>query len=268
MKGVNHYLVELESALNEVLTTPGGFKLIHAGAGLNYNWNVTVTGKLLAKPSFDDSLNVGDDVAFSYSVVEERNWDESTQDCFHPLVEREDYKEWYNGKGQMLKMEKMPLKTNEWLCAIFDERKEILDTYLGRYGECENWISQFKFNNENYTHKNFFDYGEKGFWKVSKEELYVSVSDGKIKVHNGYVLLDLEKEDLTKRMEIMHGIVMPYNKMLSIYQDRGRVVASNCKHFSSGDLVGFNPLYCEKYQFWGKNYYLVKEKYITAGFAV
>lgn len=266
VQSVNKYFLEIPAPLAEFIISDSGFKFYLGGAKYNHNWNVTVNGKLALKPKSGLPINVGDEVAFNYRVCNERNWDVSTDEVFHILLDEEGYREWYNGNGEVLKMEKNPFLSNEWNCCVIDGKGDLLDVYCGRYGDCENWISKFKFNNENYTYKNLVPIDDKDYWKADETEIYASITDGKLVAHNDYCIINPIKEDLTKRAELQKGIILTDKKILSIPNDRGVVVASANNEFEPGTVVGFVPEFCEKYDLWGKKQFLVKNRNIEVAY--
>lgn len=262
IKSAKHYLLELPSALQEFISTESGFKLLFAGAKYNHNWNVTVTGVLASKPQSGLSINEGDAVAFNYRVVHDRIWDAKTNDTFNPLVNQEWAKVWQNGNGEILKMEQNQFLENEWICVLLDKDGELVDSFYGRYGQCENWVSKFCFNNENYTYRNLIPVDGKDYWKASKEDIYASITGGKLVAHNDYVILRPITQDLTKRVELERGVSLGIQKVLAVEEARGVVVASSDSAIEKDMVVGFAPNMAEKYDMWGKKYLLVKSRNI------
>ena len=69
--------------------------------------------------------------------------------------------------------------------------------------------------------------------------------------------------DVTIKAKLAGEIVPPDTAILAEYTDRGKVVSGGARMgIKKGDIVFFDRLYVEKYQFFGKNYLIIKERRI------
>jgi hypothetical protein len=260
MVGINNFLVELKSALVDEITIAGGTKL-YLAAKYNYEWNVSVTGTVLAVPKNERGIKVGDEIAFSYMVVNDKTWDTLNADkVFALTIDTPNYKEWTAGNGDTIVKEKHPLH-KLYVGLLYDSKKDITDTIYDKEEAVDSWLQQFNFqNNIEPVNTNLMKYAGKNIWRVNPQFVFAKKTNTGIVAYNDYVALKPVTEDLTTQVSLVTGVKLPNQSVLSRYKDRGEIVGTtNSSEYQCGEIAAIDQRFIEKYDLWGNELYLVKE---------
>ena len=261
MQGVKDFIVELKSTLVDEIETDGGVKF-YIAPEFRYEWNVSVTGKVLAVPNNNKTdIKVGDEIAFSYMVVNDKIWNDGDGSIFNLTIDGGgEYMEWTAGNGSTIKKEKHPLK-KEYVGVYFNSKWDVIDSIYGKEDEIDSWLSNFTFiDTQKPVNKNLAVLDGKSLWRVKPEFVFAKKTDRGIVSYNDYVVTEPIVEDITTRWNIANNDILPSMSVLERYKDRGVVVGKMVdSEFNIGDIAAMDKRFVEKYDMWGKQYFLSKE---------
>lgn len=260
----NGVLLHLEKSLIDEISTESGFKL-YLAPEYNFEQNVTVQGKVSVLPKdFKGDLSVGDEVVFSYHVVSDRAFPNTSERFVEISAGGQYVKVWANGKGEKLRMmAHQGLVGLKWTGTYFDSRGLFQYGTEGTESQVERWMSQnFTFGDcENFIYKNLISINGEDYWKCSYENIFAKKVDGEIVSVGDRVICEIMEVPLDARQFEVNGIHLPDSTVSARLYDRGVVVSGGGKlGLNEGDVVSFDPQYCEKYELWGKQYFMVKER--------
>lgn len=269
MNGVNHYFVELEKTLNDKIKTKSGFEL-YAVPEYDHEWNVSVTGKVVAVPSNknfqNDHVKLGDEIAFSYMVVNNRKFLGNSH-IFQSEIDQPYLKQYYNNKGDTLRIIKMPpqLAKNLWVGSCISKKKQLIDGCEGTQSDAEKWLSQFPMSmGKDFVYDNAYEINGKTYWKVSKEQIFAKRLKNKLFSCGEYVICEPILVDLTQQVSILKGIHLAPHTVLSRYMDRAKVVSGGIDlGLQRNDIVSFEQRFVNKYTLFDQNYFLIKDSRIN-----
>lgn len=262
----NNLFVQIEQALVDEISTESGFKL-YLAPEWNFEENATVTGKITHLPKdFQGDLSIGDNVAFSYHVVSDRTFP-NTSNWFVPIAEPSgSLKLWQNGKGEKLRMMAHQGAISVfWTGTYFNSKGQFEYGTQGTENQVERWMGQnFTFGNcEKFVFKNKLPIDNKEYWKCNYENVFAKkVGDEIVAVGDRVIcsFIDVPANEIIKELK---GIIIPDHTVEFRLYDRARVISGGSGiGLVPGDVVSFNKDYCEKYKLFGKDYFLIKEKRI------
>lgn len=262
---INSVLLCLDRALNDEIITTGGLKLF-LDPTWNPEWNASVTGVVFGVPvNCPENVNIGDEVAFSYTVVSDRT---STKvDYFQPIFEpTKFYKRYLNQMGQKLTIVAMPGTIKPlWVGSLTDRYNEPLTGVTGTESDVERWMSQFNFSShQDMRFNNLFNFNGKDYWRAGIEDIFAKRVKGEIVAIGDRVIMQPVEENIKERIEIIEGKILPYQSVKVRFQDRGKVLSGGeDMGIKKGDIVSFDQRFLEKYKFWNKDYYLIKKHRIS-----
>jgi co-chaperonin GroES (HSP10) len=267
-KPINHIFLNLEKPIQDTIKL-GDLELYLDGS-YRPEWNATVVGEVYSLPKNPkgtdgkvvSKLKEGDKVLFDYSVVAERKF-ESDGDYFTEITKDSPYyQKFTNGKGESLLIVAMPGKISHiWVGTYHDKRGNFIDGCQGAEHNISRWKAQFNFGNtQSFFFKNLVDTGTKDVWKADYRDIFAKVeNDELITVGNRIILepIDIDlPQDVIKEM----GVVDTINAKVRL-GDRAKVLSvPEGVNLKKGDVVGFEEKYLEKYEYNGKNYYLIKSR--------
>lgn len=260
----NTVFLTINKALIDEIITKSGFKL-YLSPEYNLEHNVSVSGNVAALPrNYNGSLSIGDDVAFSYKVVSDRTFPD-TSTFFVPLSEgNTNVRIWQNGKGEKLRMiAHQGVLDIFWVGTYFNSKGQFEYGTQGTESAVERWMrTNFTFGNcEKFTFKNLIHIDGKDYWKCPIENVFAKKENGKIKAVGDRVIckfIDVSAKDLIKQVG---GIHIPDSAIKIRYYDRGKVQSGGENiGVKRGNTISFEDRYCEKYELFGQEYFLIKEK--------
>jgi len=257
----------ISKALIEEITTKSGFKL-YLSPEYNLEQNVSVTGKVASLPrNYTGNLSIGDEVAFSYKVVSDRTFP-GTSNYFVPVAGgNTNVKIWENSKGEKLRMmAHQGVLDIFWVGTYFNSKGEFQYGTQGNESQVERWMSNnFTFGNcDRFIFKNLLHIDGEDYWKCPIEYIFAKKEGNKIKSVGDRVLckfIDVSAKDLIKQVGNIH---IPETALKVRYYDRAKVLSGGDSiGVKKGNTVSFNPDYCEKYELFGQELFLIKEKRVV-----
>lgn len=266
VKPVNKVLLCLDRALNDEIITEGGLKL-YLDPTWDVHWNATVTGVVKGIPAHSNlNLKIDDVVAFSYRVIADRacNKKDYFQPIFAPLPH---LKRFMNGNGDKITFMAIPgVISKIYVCTLVDKRNDLVDGLQGDEHDAERWLAQFNFSNvQDMRFNNLFDINGKDYWSSDIEDIFAKKVKGQIVSIGDRVICEPIDVDVKDRIELLNGIVLPQKSVKIRYYDRAKVVAGGERlGIKKGDIISFDEEFVEKYEFWGKKYFLIKERRVNA----
>lgn len=261
----SNVLLTIEQTLIDTITTESGFKL-YLVPEYNYEHNSSVTGKISALPkSYTGDLKVGDEVAFSYKVVSDRLFP-VTSDFFVPIADDMNgaCRIWYNHKGEKLRMmAHQGAISIFWVGTYFDKNGMFQYGTQGTESQVERWMhSNFKFGNcENFTFKHKFTVDEVDYWKCSIENIFAKKVGDEIVSVGDRIICNFIDIPVDKRLLKQSGIDVPESSIQYRHYDRAKIVSGGeSLGYKKGDIISFEESYCEKYEMFGKQYFMIKQR--------
>lgn len=268
MRGANYYLVELEKPLQDEIILNSGLKLFFA-AEYDFNWNVTVTGKVACLPENKKEQNkfiqINDEICFSYQIVNDKKF-ASDSHIFRVEHDTPYYKQYYNGRGEYIKiMQFAPQHRSVWVGVYYNKKHELITGCEGTESDLNRWLAQFPMSvAKDYVFDNLVEINGKPYWKVTKEQIFAKKIKKKLFSCSEYVICSPIILDLTQQVSIMKGIHLAPNTVLTRYFDRATVVSGGKElGLERGDIAGFQPEYVNKYKLFGEDYFLIKKARIN-----
>ena len=272
MQPVSQVLLKISKALQDSLITDSGLKL-YLDPTYDKSFNCAVTATIAALPQnvhpkhkkILNQLKVGDEVCISYQVVASFEF-KNDDDNFMKVTDENDYvKEFVNAKGEWIKCYALPkfkgISKIQWVGVYQDKSRKVISGVQGTERELERWMAQFSFGKTDiYTHDNFFEYNKNEYWKCNIEDIFAKRVDGHLVAVGNRVIMKPIEEDVPEDVKNSLG----YGNDVKIrHQDRGRVITGGKeKGIKKEQVVSFNPRHLEKYEFYGKEYFMVNQNLI------
>lgn len=270
MVSPNHILVTVDKALNDEILLEGGLKL-YLDPTYSPEWNATVTGKVAAKPLHAKSksietLHIGDEVAFSYRVISDMGFD-SGETLFSATSEGSDYyKTFSNPKGEQIT--KMALPNGNmppiWVGCYNDKFGNLVDGTQGNDSEVDRWMAQFQFGSvQSGTFKNLFEEAGQDYWKADPIDVFAVKRGEDILPTSDLLICKPIEIDLTTRHNLMNGVSLPPMTIAARLYDRATVLHDDAElGLKKGDIVSTQEQYIQKYDLWGKPYFLIPKRQV------
>ena len=264
----NHALLSVGNALVDEITTESGFKL-YLAPEWNLEQNVSVSGKIASLPrNYTGNLSAGDEVAFSYQVISNRTFP-NTAHWYVPVSDNEKgaIRIWMNHKGEKVRMiQHMGVINTFWVGTYFNSRGQFEQGTQGSESQVERWLhTNFKFGTaEGFIFKNKLHLNNQDYWKCNLENIFAKKVGDEIIAIGNRVICEIIDIDVPKKILEQSGLHIPESSVQMRFYDRGRVLSGGEKMgFKKGDIVSFEEKYCEKYELFGKQYFLIKENRIN-----
>jgi hypothetical protein len=272
-KPIKNVFCTLDKALNDEIIFDSGVKL-YLDPSYNPEWNATVSGKVYALPLNPDkeyltmmeSLSLGDEIAFSYRVVSDVRVS-AGQAAFTEITKDSPYyKRFTNAKGEWITFVAMQgIIDKIWVGTYVDKFGDLIDGVQGSEHEAERWLSQFNFTTDNkLTHQNLIEFSEDvDFWNVKPSEIFAKkVGDEIVAIGDRVILEPIDVTVDTSKARLVFTNVPEGSDIKIRFYDRAVVISGEGEDWKKGDVVGFEEKYVEKYNLWGKDYFLIKKKRI------
>jgi co-chaperonin GroES (HSP10) len=269
---VSHILITIKQALQDEIVTDSGLKL-YIAPDYKKEWQASVTGVIAALPlqktgkdkDVLSQLKVGDEVCFSYQVVADFDFS-SDGERFMPCVEENDYvKEFVNGKGEMIRVYALPKRSGFkgaiWCGVLQNKSKQLIDGVQGDEETVERWLSQFPLGKtDNYRFNNLFSFEGKDYWKSYPEQIFAKKVKGKwVAVGDRVICKPVDEKIKDQYFFDEKG----KHEVMVRHQDRGRVLSGGkSKKLKKENIVSFSPVYIEKYDIEGTQYFLINENQV------
>lgn len=268
MKPVNFYLIELEKELIDTIVTEGGVEF-YIAPEYNFEWQVSVTGKVVGIPENEGKRNeyikLGDEVAISYSIVNDRKFLGDSH-IFKEYFVDNFHKYYSNGKSEWVRVTALNVHgKTKWVGTYTDKFHKLIDGCEGDESTLNRWLAQFPMSNaQHFVFKNLVVVDGKNYWKVDKELIFAKRLKNRLFSCGEYVLCKPIVIDLTKRISIMKGIHLADQSIMTRYVDRATAVSGGKEYgIEKDDVVSFEERFVNKYMLFGEEYFLVKETRIN-----
>lgn len=271
-KPITQVLLSISKPIQDEITTESGIKFYYDGS-YNKNFAATVVATIADLPvnphpkykKIISQLSVGDDVAVSYRIVADFSFQGDSERFMQTTEDNPHLKEFVNGKGSWIKMYALPKRSglpgHIWVGVYTNSRMEMIDGIQGTEEELYRWMSQFPFGKTDlYSFNNFFQFNGKDYWRADIDDIFAK----KVKGH----LVAIGDRIICKPVEdaVPEKYLIDAHKGLKVkvrYQDRGRILSGGKDSgLKKDDVISFNPKFLEKYTFWEKEYFLIKENFI------
>jgi hypothetical protein len=264
--------LEIEQTLLDSITTESGFKL-YLVPEYEFEQNSTITGKVASLPKdYDGDLELGDEVAFSYKVVSDRTFP-NTSDFFVPVAKDMNgyVRMWANHKGERLRMMAHEGAISMfWVGTYFDKNGLFQYGTQGSESQVERWMhSNFKFGNcENFIFKHRITVDNKHYWKCPVQDVFAKKEGDEIKATGDRIICNYLDVPIDKRILEQSGIMLPESMVQMRHYDRGEVLdGGEDLGFNNGDIISFEEKYMEKYSLWGKTYFLIRKRRVIGSWS-
>lgn len=262
-------LLCIPKALQDELITDSGLKL-YISPDFKKEWQASVTATIADLPvkvnpkqkKIVDKLKIGDEVAVSYRVVADFEF-KGDGERFMASTEGNEYvREFINGRGDHLRVYALPgVISKIWVGICQNKRREVISGVQGTQTEVERWMAQFPFDKTDiYTFNNFFEFQGKDYWKCDLTEIFAKKVKGHwVAIGDRVICKPIDENVPAKWLQnIRHN-----GEVKLRYQDRARVLTGGKeKGIKKDDIVSFDPLHVEKYDFDGKPYYLINQNLV------
>lgn len=266
-------LLTIPKALNDEIITDSGLKL-YLDPSYSKEWHSAVTATIASLPikcspkdkKILSQLKVGDEVCCSYQIVADFDFSSDGERFMQATEDNPHMKEFVNGKGEWVKVYAMPnlkgISKIQWVGVYQDRNRRVIDGKQGTEMEIERWLSQFQFGKtDEYRFNNFFEYNGKEYWKCNLSQIFAKKVDGHLVAIGDRVIMKPVEENVPT--EIARQIIKGTDDVKIRYQDRGRVLTGGKeKELKKEETVSFQQQHLEKYEFYGKNYFLINQNLI------
>lgn len=270
---ITQVLLCIDKPLQDSIVTDSGLKL-YLDPTYKKEWNASVTATIAALPSnphpkdkyISDSLKVGDKIAISYQVVSDLEFGSDRNQFMTALEENPYVKEFFNGKGESVKVYALPARAGIqkaiWCGMYLDKQKRLIDGVQGDEETVERWLSQFPFGKTDiYTFNNFFEYDGQDYWKCNLSQIFAKKVKGHLVAVGDRVIC--QPIDDSVRDDRFIDTIGIKDRVKIRRQDRATVLTGGkSKGLKKGQVVSFYPNHVERYEFWGRQYYMINQNFI------
>lgn len=272
MTPINKVLVSMPQPLVDEIITEGGLKL-YISPDYNPQWHATVSGIVEGLPKYPQNegveiverLNIGDEIAFNYKVVINKKYKAPSNERFTLIHNEPNKKVFTNAKKDQILIRGMEYNGNFIWAAIYTNKKdEWMDGKQGTQNEIEQWLCKYDFSKEApFTYKNLIHHNETDLWQVDYTSIYAKKTANGIESISDRVIMKPYEIDITTNVNIVEKLSLPKGSVIVESKDKGEVISGGERlGIKKGDIVFFDTLYLERYEFWGEKYLLIKENRI------
>lgn len=278
----NYILVELTKTFQDEVISDGGIKF-YQDTSFRPEWNVTINGIVASVPmkitgggdSIDPDrerispiVKQGDEIIFNYTVVMNRSISDNVAEIFERDKPKDPYvTTWSNPKGQQIV--RIYLNNDNYEVGLFDTKsKTWIDRIKGKEKDVENFMAKYMpTENHFFNYGNLLSYDNKDYWKVDYSSVIAIKRGGTFEMVGGYVLVEPIKE---AKKVIDQGVIEVYEmKQSKDYKSIGKVISIGEPlkgdlnlSVKANDIIVIDSRYVEKYEIDGKDYWIVRQKYI------
>lgn len=271
-KPVTQVLLTLAKPLQDEIVTESGIRF-YFDSSYNKAWGATVVATIAALPENPHpkyskilaQLKVGDEVAVSYQICGNITFKGDAGQFMQTTEDNPHLKEFVNSYGYWVKMYALPKRSgiigHVWVGVYTDNRMNIIDGVQGTEEEIYRWMAQFPFGKTDiYTFDNYFEHEGKDYWKCEPDDIFAKKNKGHL-VAIGDRIICKPVEEVVPEQFLIDAHKGQTVKLR--YQDRGKILSGGkSKGLKKEDVISFDPTHLERYEFWGKNYYLINENLV------
>lgn len=281
----NNILVKLDKKFQDEIVSDGGIKF-YKDTTFRPEWNSTISGEVISVPmkitigdgqihSLDPdrvriSQNVkpGDEIVFSYLVVMNRRMTDNAGEIFTREQPLSPYVTvWTNPNG--LQIVREYLMNDKYQIALIDTKSNIIvDVVKGSEKHVEDFMGRYMpTENHGFNYSNIFPFEDKDYWMVDYSNAIAIKRKNGYEMIGDYVLLQPIREPYRGTYEgviEVHEIKQDTDfrataRLLSIGEPLKGDKRLNVK---PDDIIVTDIRYVEKYEIDGKDYWVVRQKYI------
>lgn len=281
----NNILIELDKKFQDEVVSDGGIKF-YKDTTFRPEWSTTITGKVASVPTrltigdgkaqsldpdrvrINQKIKIGDDIVFNYLVVMNRKMTDNAGEVFtreHPLSPYVTV--WTNPNGQQIIREY--LMNDKYQVSLIDTKtKIVVDTIKGWEKDVEDFMGKYMpTENHGFNYSNLLPYDGKDYWLVDYANAIAIKKDYGYEMVGDFVLLQPIREPFRGTYD---GVIEVHEiKQDTDYRATARLVSigeplkGNKKlSVKPNDIIVTDIRYVEKYEIDGKDYWVVRQKYI------
>jgi hypothetical protein len=265
---ISQVLLTIDKALQDELITDSGLKF-YIDPSFRKEWQASVTATIEYLPvksgakerEILSKINVGDEVAISYRTVADFEFKGDGARFMATTEGSDHYREFVNGRSEWVRVYALPSRKGladlVWVGFHLNKFHDIISGVQGTQSEVERWMSQFPFDKTDvYTFNNLFSFGGKDYWKCNVCDIFAKRVKGHLVAVGNRIICKPIEEDVPE--SILQNI-RHHSSVKVRYIDRARVLSDPNKTFKKDEIISFDPNKVEKYEFWGKQYFLIRE---------
>lgn len=273
----DYILVEIDSKFKD--TTSGGLIVDTSWKPGEY---ATVCGKVASTPLgltnhpekrvIAPEVEVGDELAFSYTVVFSRSYIDNKEDVFSEEASDDPFvTTWMNNSGVVImRRNLMGGKFEIVVFQVHDGNREVTFYEKGDKNRINHLVEKFKVEKSDIIHyENVLQFDGKDYWKVDYPAAFAVKRGDEIKMIGGYVLLEhkeVNRQSYSGKLELWGDYRRDESKEI-----RSKVISVNPNFKSkysfdvkAGDEVIVNKDTIQEYEFWGQKYLLARKNQLIA----
>jgi co-chaperonin GroES (HSP10) len=264
----NKIIVCFDKKYQDEIVTPSGITFFK-DTSYSPEWNVTVTGRVVSVPhkitipGMTEEVQVGDELAFSYWVIQDKQERPVEDQTFSENTETPSQNKHFTNR------------LKQTLSVTYINKRQAVGLYLDNFDEwlggcqgtpamVESWmVKNFAFTStQEMIYTNLLLHDNKEYWMVDYTEAIAVKRNGNIIMVGGNVLLEPQVEhmkyemDAEKHLHLIAKTEYSSSKVVSIGKPLANSPDLNLK---SGDKVHFNQAYVQKYTLWGENYLVITQ---------
>lgn len=288
----NYILVELPKKFQDEIIADGGTKF-YKDTTLRPEWNVSISGIVASvpkkltigdgkahsfypeRPDIAQNVQAGDEIIFSYLVVMNRVMTDNVGEVFEKDKPIDPYiTTWTN--PSKLRLFRFYHMNDKYEGGLYDlKSKTWLDRIRGNEREVQDFLDKYMVSaNHAFNYNNLLPYENKDYWKVDYiNAIAIKRKDGNFDMVGEYVLVEPIREP---RRGFEQGLI----EVHEIAQDNdfraiGRVISigeplkGKAKlSVKPSDKIVTDIRYVEKYEIDGKDFWIVRQRYIYGKYPV
>lgn len=270
MLAVNTPFLKIDKALQDSIIMSNGEKL-YIAAEWDIENNASVIGTVAYLPkvakgenkSVLSQLEVGNEVAFSYSVCASTSFNDDTE-SFLETSEGSDYlKMFQNGKKQRIKVMALPGNVSPiWVGVLNDKHGEWIDGIQGREIDVNRWLAQFQFGgSDQLRFTNFFDLEGEELWQCKYGEIFCKKVGDEVVAVNDWIVCEPILLDKTTLYNLENGLSLPPMSVCLKLTDRAKIVSGG--GFEKDTIIASAERFFGIYKLWGKEYMIIKKRNVN-----
>ncbi len=265
LKPFHSVILKLDKPLTE--TVKCGNLDLYLDPSWHPEQHVTVTGTVVSLPKnhpYGKDLPPGSQVAFSYQVVAERQFDDEPEN-YHPRINEENLKIFYNALGEKIQIRAVQgLISKKFVCVHWNKKGEFDFGMDGTKNEADRWLSQFKFgSSQQYKFTNCIELDGQMYWKADFDQIFAKKVGKKLISIGNRLILNPIKMNLTPEDFEKNGLQRPISTVSLTAEDVAKVESAPIETgIKKGATIGFDSRHVEKYEFFGRSYFILNKERI------
>jgi co-chaperonin GroES (HSP10) len=263
---IDKIIVQFDKKFQDEIVTKSGIKF-YQDPTFNPEWQATVTGTVVSIPKrisypIVPQVKVGDELVFSYLVVYDRIVREDDEAFYETTPENDRHHEFENGRKETIKVMHLTPKLSAGIYMAAD-KKTRLDGRQGGPKEVGRWLSQYKIGKHDHmVYTNLLPFNEQDFWLCDYQFAIAVKREGEIIMIGGNCLLEPSEERMVyergpnMQLDLITKVDKGVATLLNIGEPLKTLPRLNAK---PGDRVHFNQDFVQRYEMWGKKYFVLPQ---------